>query len=206
VDRLQNLTVTEPPQPPPQSWGTPPPPQPTWSQQHAAPGYGQPSGQPPGQPYGGAGSKLPWVLGGVAALVLLVVVGLVMLLRGSDADTFDPQAAASSFVAAAKDGDCDAFTAVTSQHFQDAYGRCQGDVNTAGFLGATGVVIDDEISITDQTPSSATAELQVSAAGFDVPVQLLLVLEGGRWFVDDVSVAGFNPNDLESLAPGGLPS
>jgi len=147
VDRLQNLTVTEPPQPPPQSWGTPPPPQPTWSQQHAAPGYGQPSGQPPGQPSGGAGSKLPWVLGGVAALVLLVVVGLVMLLRGSDADTSDPQAAASSFVAAAKDGDCDAFTAVTSQHFQDAYGRCQGDVNTAGFLGATGVVIDDAIGI-----------------------------------------------------------
>ena len=169
----------------------------------------QPYASPPGAPaYGppppSSRSKLPWILGAAGVLLVLIVVGL-LVLRGGGTDTNDPQSAAESFVAAAKDGDCEAVTALTSQHFQDTYGRCEGDVDTAGIFGSAGVEIDDDVSITDESDDAATGEVDVSAAGFSLPLQLQLVREGERWLVDDVTVAGFGLDDVPSFDPGQPP-
>ena len=184
--------MTDPP--PPQSWGTPPPaPQPTWSQPPVPGAYDSP---PPS-----GSSKLPWIVGAAAMVLVLVVVGLVLLLRGGS-DAGDPESTARSFVEAAKEGDCEAFTELTTRHFQDTYGRCSGDVDTTAFLGSDIVTISDDVTITDETDDTATADVDVSAMGFTVPLQLLLVREGDAWLVDEVTVAGFGVDDIPSFDPG----
>lgn len=192
---------------PPQSWGTPPPPQPPWQQPGWQPYAASPSGAAAyGPPPPTSRSKLPWILAAAGAALVLVVAGLVLALRGGGTDTSDPEGAATSFVEAAKNGNCATFTALTSQHFQDTYGRCEGDVDTAGLLGSSGVTIDDDVSITDKTDDTATAEVQMSAAGFSVPLQLQMVHEGQRWLVDDLTIAGFGLDDVPSFDPGQPPS
>jgi len=140
-------------------------------------------------------STLPWVLGAAVLVLVLVVVGIVLLLRGGS-DGADPESAATSFVAAVKDGDCEAFTALTTERFQDTYGRCSGDIDTAPFLDSDLVAVDDDVTITDETDDTATGEVGLSAAGFSVPLQLLLVREDERWLVDDLTLAGFGLDDV----------
>ncbi len=201
--------MSEPPQswgqPPdsPQAWGTPPPPpQPVWQQPGSQPYAAPPGAAAYGPPPTSSRSKLPWILGAAGAVLVLIAVGVVLLLRAGGPDANDPQTAAESFVAAAKEGDCEAVTALTSQRFQDTYGRCEGDVDTAGIFGSSGVEIDDEVSIADETDDTATAEVDVSAAGFTLPLQMQLVREGDSWLVDDLTVAGFGLDDVPSFDPG----
>ena len=179
--------------PPPQSWGTPPPSQqPSWPHPGGVPTY-SPSPVP-------GRNKLPWILGAAAVVLVVAIVGLVVLLR-SGGDSRGPEATATSFVEAAKDGDCEAFTRLTTEQFQETYGRCGGDVDTTAFLGATGLTIDEDVAITEQDDDTATAEVDVSAGGFSVPLQLLLVREGELWLVDGVTIAGFGLDDIPSIAP-----
>lgn len=135
---------------------------------------------------------------------MLVAVGLVLLLRGDGSET-DPESAAETFVAALQDGDCEAYTAMTTQRFQDTYGSCEGDLDTADLLGSSGVTIDGEVSVTDETDDTATAEVQVSFAGFSLPLQLQMVGDGQGWLVDDLTIAGFGLDDIPS-DPGQLPN
>jgi len=200
--------VTEPPPqswgnaPPPQSWGTapPPPPPPGWSQPPAGPvPYGTGPYGPPPSP---GRSKLPWIIGAAAVVLVGAVVAAVLLVRAAGGEANTPESAATSFIQAAKDGDCEAYTAVTSDNFQDTYGRCESDVDTTAVLGGGVLTIDDEVSITDETDDTATAEVDVSAAGFTVPLELQLVREGEVWLVDDMTVAGFGLDDVPSFEPG----
>lgn len=191
-------------QPPPESWGTPPPPLP-------APERPQPGWAPP--PTGASPvlrpsrpSRVPWLLAGAAVLALLMGIGLWLALRGSSSDPAGPEAAAEQFVAAAKSGDCTTFNSVTSPHFQDTYFRCQGDVDTASLLGPSGVSVADSASVTDRSDDTAVAEVRVSAGGFSLPVQLRLVRSGTAWLVDDLTIAGLSPGELANLGPGDLPS
>jgi len=55
------------------------------------------------------------------------------------------------------------------------------------------------VTITDETDDTATGEVGLSAAGFSVPLQLLLVREDERWLVDDLTLAGFGPGDMPSF-------
>lgn len=190
----------------PQSWGTPPPPQqPTWRQPGSTPQAPPPAASAHGLPPSPSRRKLPWILGAAGVVLVLVVVGLVLLLRGDGADTNDPESAAKSFVAAAKDGDCEAYTATTTQRFQDTYGRCEGDLDTAALLGSSGLAIDGDVSVTEETDETATAEVQVSYAGFSLPLQLQMVRDDRGWLVDDLTIAGFGLDDIPG-DPGQLPN
>jgi hypothetical protein len=181
---------------PPQSWGTAPPPsQPSWRQPGGVPTYD--STPVPGR------NKLPWIMGAAAVVLVIAIVGLVLVLRSPGSG--GPEATATSFIEAAKDGNCEAFTRLTTEHFQETYGRCEGDVDTTAFLGAAGVTIDEDVAITERGDDTATAEVDVSAAGFSVPLQLLLVREGELWLVDAVTIAGFGLDDIPSIPPDQLP-
>ncbi len=202
--------MTESPQrgdgpPEPSQWGTPPPPlHPSWQQPYASqplpPAY---AAAPPAP----VRSKLPWLLGALVLVLALVGGGVaLLLLRGGGPAAGQPESAVKSFLTAAKAGNCGDYTATTTQHFRDTYGSCSGNVDTSSILGAGVLTIGSDVTIRDQTANAATGEVQVSAAGFTLPMQLQLVRQGDAWLVDDVTIAGFGLNQLQNLNPGAPPS
>jgi len=84
-------------------------------------------------------------------VLVIATVAVVLLVRAGDDDS-GPEVAASTFVKALNDGDCAAYTKVTTERFQETYFRCEGDMDTAQLFGTAGI----ELARTCRSPSRAT--------------------------------------------------
>lgn len=190
----------DPAQQAPQQPGYGQPAQPGWGQppqgvppgQPGQPPYGAPpagyGGQPPGYGYGQPPQKkspLPWVLGGVGALVVIgVIVVLVVTLGGSGGGgTGSPDAVAQAFVNAVNDK-----TGPDQSIFCDAFGDVP-DVELPGGVEPPEGVPDVEISASlgdiQENGDSATAnvdfETNVGGQNFTGTYVLTIQKEGGDW-------------------------
>lgn len=140
----------------------------------------------------------------IAAIIVavLVVVGggvaaAIFLLGGADdsGGTSGPQEAAQTFVDAARDGDCEAAKAVTTEALSGAL-----DCSTVVPPENINVDIGDP-KITDQTDTEATASVPITVAGRTIDLTLGLVNQNGKWLVNEFNgVSGGDlPSDLPSL-------
>lgn len=176
-------------------------------------GYGPPPGPPPGQfgpggypppggpdPYGGQQKKspLPWILGGVGALVVIggVVVLLIMLLGGGG-DTGSPEAAAQSALDHFEDRDFDGLAAMTCAAEKENIKK-MGEASQNGGAPTTPEGFEVKIGDVKETDDTATAQVNVTKDGKQVTsINFKLANESDEWLF-----CGF---DLGGIPGGGAP-
>ena len=142
----------------------------------------------------------------IAAIIVavLVVVGggvaaAIFLLGGSDDSSSsggdDALAAAQTFVDAARDGDCEAAKAVTTEELSGSL-----DCSTVIPPENINVEIGDP-DITNESDTEATASVPVSVAGRSIDLSLGLVNQNGKWLINEFNGVGGGdlPSDLPSL-------
>jgi hypothetical protein len=130
------------------------------------PGYGQPGGF--GDPYGAPPKKspLPWILGGVGALVVIgVVVTLIVTLGGGNGTAKD---AADSYVAAVNSRDFDKLTALTCNEGKKSI----EDIKKATDPGAFAAELEKELK--DLPPEFKKQIEQAQEAAKNIKVNLTL--------------------------------
>src|SRR5690606_20157152 len=112
-------------------------------------GFGPPQGPPPGYPptggfpAGGPGpqkkSPLPWILGGVGALVVVGGVILLIVLLGGGG-TGDPESAANTALDYLKDGDAEGLASVSCENMRKALEKVKDTSNSGIPDGVTAEV------------------------------------------------------------------
>jgi len=142
------------------------------------------------------------VIAAIIVAVLVVVGGgvaaAIFLLGGSDDSSSsgdDALAAAQTFVDAARDGDCEAAKAVTTEELSGSL-----DCSTVIPPENINVEIGDP-KITNESDTEATASVPVSVAGRSIDLSLGLVNQNGKWLINEFNgVSGGDlPSDLPSM-------
>src|SRR5690606_1412989 len=128
-------------------------------------GYGPPQGPPPGFPPTGGfpggeqpkKSPLPWIFGGVGALVVIGGVSLLIVLLGGGG-TSDPESAANTALDYMKDGDLDGLASMTCEEFKGQLEKAKelggGDISTGIPDGVSAEVT--EVKEVDDNTAEAT--------------------------------------------------
>src|SRR5690606_38596839 len=146
-------------------------------------GYGPPQGPPPGYPPSGGfpggeppkKSPLPWILGGVGALVVIGGVILLIVLLGGD----DAEAAANKTLDYLKAGDVDGLISITCKEFRDELEK-----GGAGEAAAEGIPDDttaEVAGVTEVDENTAEVTIAINEAGNKQNVKSKFVKEDGEW-------------------------
>jgi hypothetical protein len=159
-----------------------PPPAPGAAEQPPPHQYG--TGYPVGESTSGrkAGLILA-VAGGIVVVAAAVILGFVYF--GSTGGTGSPEDAVKRFTSAVSDGDCEKATDVLSAKLK-ASAPCELFADTP--LGNISVSFDN-IAVTSQTADKATVTAGLSGFGHTFALTFLVVHEGDKWLIDDISAA-----------------
>jgi hypothetical protein len=152
-------------------------------------GYGPPQGPPPGYPPSGGfpggeppnkKSPLPWILGGVGALVVIGGVILLIVLLGGGG-TSDPESAANTALDYMKDGDVDGLISVTCEDFKGQLEKAKnagaGDFSSGIPDGTTAEVSN----VKEVDENTAEATITVDRNGKKNDVKFKFVKEDDEW-------------------------
>ena len=171
-------------------------------------GYGPPQGPPPGHPPsdgfpGGEPPKkspLPWILGGVGALVVIGGVILLIVLLGGD----DAEAAANKTLDYLKAGDVDGLISITCKEFRDELEK-----EGAGEAAAEGIPDDttEEVAgVTEVDENTAEVTIAINEAGNKQNVKSKFVKEDGEWkFCGLPGMASRGGEDIGPSMPPSMP-
>jgi hypothetical protein len=170
---------------------TPPPDQPavTPPAQPAAPPTGQPVVPPPARR-----SKLPWIIGG-AALALLVIVGVVIAVVVSSilGAVRAPQEVIGQYDKAFDEADCELYFSITTEAYQESFEpTCEGFESVAqNFLDS---YTDYTVTVTNTSVTGDTAIVETTETfildgepGAD-EYTYHLVRSGNVWLIDQLDL------------------
>lgn len=152
---------------------------------------GTPGAPPPpemGGNGGGGGSKLPLILGGIVAL--LVVGGLALFLTRSE-DSKSPEDTVRDYFKATQDGDCDELIEMVSEDVwsqsgeldrDEALDQCKAEVrgqeDVKSKLG--------KVKLVSEKDDKATVQADITVDGDDLSVKIDLVKDSGDWLISNL--------------------
>ncbi|WP_193103326.1 nuclear transport factor 2 family protein [Brachybacterium sp. FME24] len=145
-------------------------------------------------------SKAPWIIGGVCALIAIVVV--IVLVVGAVwyfALRQTPQSTVEDYFSAWQAADCERFEDLSTENFRGEDYTCEGWQAHISQQGEEGIVYEDTVVSAEVDGDRATVRVEETATkGAEVTEGVFdfeLVQEDGSWLIDD-SVIIQEPEEL----------